>query len=329
MSRQYHHDVTDGDTILYDVIDEEPEAPYRLCVFMHETFEQKMEIMNNLPDLKCREQDLFLLSYPKTGTNWLWEIMTMITSGSQEVSASDKRYGMIEATPATPDALTDKLPDPRIINSHLLPKYLPKAVLTGKHKCVFIARNPKDAVVSFYNHTKGIKAYEYNGKFENYIQMFRRGEDLSSQAAYDALVDLVPLIEAAKVGSSLFLDCQGSNGHATETPQVTDEPAIVPVDATVPVSDVKFVATKVSEPTKKPQKNVSTGKTAKSNITVPAKCNITVPNPRSLKEMQLAYFQHQNSLSVAQEAYYLKMASLADKLNVLADIAIDKIHKNE
>ena len=50
---------------------------------------------------------------------------------------------------------------------------------------------------------------------------------------------------------------------------------------------------------------------------------------RSLKEMQLAYFQHQNSLSVAQEAYYLKMASLADKLNVLADIAIDKIHKNE
>ncbi|XP_052237482.1 uncharacterized protein LOC127848860 isoform X1 [Dreissena polymorpha] len=153
--------------------------------------------------------------------------------------------------------------------------------------------------------------------------------DLSSQAAYDALVDLVPLIEAAKVGSSLFLDCQGSNGHATETPQVTDEPAIVPVDATVPVSDVKFVATKVSEPTKKPQKNVATGKTAKSNITVPAKCNITVPNPRSLKEMQLAYFQHQNSLSVAQEAYYLKMASLADKLNVLADIAIDKIHKNE
>ncbi|KAH3822834.1 hypothetical protein DPMN_124626 [Dreissena polymorpha] len=161
--------------------------------------------------------------------------------------------------------------------------------------------------------------------------------DLSSQAAYDALADLVPLIEAAKVGSSLFLDCQGSNGHATETPQVTDEPAIVPVDATVPVTDVKFVATKVSEPTKKPQKNVATGITAKSNITVPAKCNITVPakcnitvpNPRSLKEMQLAYFQHQNSLSVAQEAYYLKMASLADKLNVLADIAIDKIHKNE
>ncbi|KAH3803628.1 hypothetical protein DPMN_131894 [Dreissena polymorpha] len=77
-----------------------------------------------------------------------------------------------------------------------------------------------------------------------------------------------------------------------------------------------------------PQNNVATGTTAKSNITVPAKCNITVPNPRSLKEMQMAYFQHQNSLAVTQEAYYLKMASLADTLNVLADISIAKIHTN-
>ncbi|KAH3874561.1 hypothetical protein DPMN_037807 [Dreissena polymorpha] len=43
--------------------------------------------------------------------------------------------------------------------------------------------------------------------------------------------------------------------------------------------------------------------------------------------MQLAYFQHQNSLAVVQEAYYKKMASLADKLNVLADIAIQKYKK--
>ncbi|KAH3882250.1 hypothetical protein DPMN_006184 [Dreissena polymorpha] len=99
--------------------------------------------------------------------------MTMVTTGSQEVSTSDKRYGMVEAMPV---AMADQLPDPRILNSHLLPKYLPKAISTGNHKCVFIARNPKDTAVSFYNHTKGIKGYEYNGKFENYLQMFMRGE---------------------------------------------------------------------------------------------------------------------------------------------------------
>ena len=69
MSRQYFHDAPDGDTILFDVIDEKPEVPYRLSVFSHETYEQKMEIMNNLPEYKCREKDLFLFSYPKTGNN--------------------------------------------------------------------------------------------------------------------------------------------------------------------------------------------------------------------------------------------------------------------
>ncbi|KAH3868557.1 hypothetical protein DPMN_031706 [Dreissena polymorpha] len=173
MSRQYFHDVPDGDTILYDVIDDKPEVPYRLAVFRLETYEEKMKLMNSLPEYNCREKDMFLFSYPKTGTNWLWEIITMITTGSPEVSGSDKGFSMLEATPAS---MTDQLPNPRILNSHLLPKYLPKAVFTGNHKCVFVARNPKDAVVSFYNHTKGLKIYEYTGKFENYLQMFMRGE---------------------------------------------------------------------------------------------------------------------------------------------------------
>ena len=62
MSRHYFHDVPGGDTILFDVIDEKPEVPYRLGVFMHDTFEKKMAIMSNLPHYKCREKDIIILS---------------------------------------------------------------------------------------------------------------------------------------------------------------------------------------------------------------------------------------------------------------------------
>ena len=48
----------------------------------------------------------------------------------------------------------------------------------NKMKVVFVCRNPKDVVVSFYNHTKGLTAYKYEGKFENYLQMFMRGEGM-------------------------------------------------------------------------------------------------------------------------------------------------------
>ena len=43
-------------------------------------------------------------------------------------------------------------------------------------KCVLLCRNPKDTVVSFYNHTKGMTPYQYNGKFQNYLEMFMRGD---------------------------------------------------------------------------------------------------------------------------------------------------------
>ena len=56
--------------------------------------------------------------------------------------------------------------------------YLQEAV-EKKIKTIFICRNPKDVVVSFYNHSKGLNIYEYDGKFENYLQMFMRGEGLN------------------------------------------------------------------------------------------------------------------------------------------------------
>ncbi|WAR01106.1 ST1A2-like protein [Mya arenaria] len=52
-------------------------------------------------------------------------------------------------------------------------------------KCIFVVRNPKDVAVSFYNHTVNLCMYDYKGKFENYLQMFMRGEtDYGSYPQY-------------------------------------------------------------------------------------------------------------------------------------------------
>ena len=44
---------------------------------------------------------------------------------------------------------------------------------------ILLLRNPKDVAVSFYHHVKGIKFYEYAGKFENFLKMFQNGEGAS------------------------------------------------------------------------------------------------------------------------------------------------------
>ncbi|XP_052801041.1 sulfotransferase 1A1-like [Mya arenaria] len=171
MSRQKFYDVPGGDTIQYDLIDEERNL--RLCTFGKATFEENKAIADNIPDVPVRDDDIFITSYPKTGTNWFWELLTMIISGTSEVSGNNKGPGMLEASSA---AEVEKQASPRLLNSHLPTRYLPKGVLSRCRPVVMIARNPKDVAVSFYNHTRGIKLYDYQGKFENYLQMFMRGE---------------------------------------------------------------------------------------------------------------------------------------------------------
>ena len=58
-----------------------------------------------------------------SGSNWLWEMLTLIYRRQSEVVDEEKMSAMLEAQSLEETA---NLPSPRILNTHLLPKYLPK-----------------------------------------------------------------------------------------------------------------------------------------------------------------------------------------------------------
>merc|ERR1712137_133126 len=179
MPRQHCYDVPGGDTVLYDIVDES--NGYRQHTFMLKE-EERYDHFFNIRKVQCKEDDIFLNSYPKTGTNWLWEMLNMMVNKTSNVGGGNKGDGMMEARPL---AVLDDLTSPRILNTHVKVQYLPKEAVEKKIKTILICRNPKDVVVSFYNHTKGLKPYQYAGKFENYLQMFMRGEvDYGSYPEY-------------------------------------------------------------------------------------------------------------------------------------------------
>ena len=62
--RRTQNDVPDGDSILYDVDDVNN---YRLPTFGN-SFDVANGIYSHLPNLKLRDDDVFLNSYPKTGS---------------------------------------------------------------------------------------------------------------------------------------------------------------------------------------------------------------------------------------------------------------------
>ncbi|XP_064611115.1 sulfotransferase 1A1-like isoform X2 [Liolophura sinensis] len=126
-----------------------------------------------LPDLPCRDDDVMILTYPKAGTHWTWEIVNMLYAGDGQISSRRKGESMMEAV--TVESLA-ALPSVRLLNTHLPPEFYPKDLIKRKCKVIFVQRNPKDVYVSFFHHTKKFKPYDFKGDWNSYFLMAVEGK---------------------------------------------------------------------------------------------------------------------------------------------------------
>lgn len=76
----------------------------------------------------------------------------------------------------------NNLPRPRFIKSHLPLAFLPRGLWTAKPKIVYVAREAKDAAVSFYHHYYNL--YQYHGGKEDFLDLFLQGESKSLHFVY-------------------------------------------------------------------------------------------------------------------------------------------------
>ncbi|KAJ8309422.1 hypothetical protein KUTeg_014296 [Tegillarca granosa] len=115
----------------------------------------------NIPQIKemeVKENDIFINAYPKAGTHWVWEISKMLLKGKAEYEEAIKETAMIEFN--SPEML-QKLPPPRVFNSHLYFRNLPRDIIKKKCKIIFVNRNPKDICVSYYHHCVHCSSVEW------------------------------------------------------------------------------------------------------------------------------------------------------------------------
>lgn len=68
----------------------------------------------------------------------------------------------------------NSLKRPRFIKSHLPITFLPRELWKVKPKITFVAREAKDAAVSFFHHYYNL--YQYQGTKEEYLDLFLKGE---------------------------------------------------------------------------------------------------------------------------------------------------------
>ena len=126
---------------------------------------------------KARPGDVFMITYPKSGTIWLEEIVRCIVKPNK----CSEGPLMGDAGPLFEIANHKKLeatPSPRYIVTHLEPNLIPYSSNNGA-KYIYLARNPRDVVVSFYHFmcqtTMGPVSFNFDGTWDEFVRYFMNG----------------------------------------------------------------------------------------------------------------------------------------------------------
>jgi len=123
---------------------------------------------------KPRPDDLFIATYPKCGTTWVQNIVACIFRNGKPF------YTFLEFMMGTPYLemvgvkAVEMMKRPGAIKVHLPYGLTPRST---EAKYIFVARNPKDTLVSFYHHTENIPGYNFkDGAFDDYFELFIDGK---------------------------------------------------------------------------------------------------------------------------------------------------------
>ncbi|KAJ4450639.1 hypothetical protein ANN_02068 [Periplaneta americana] len=162
-------------------------------------------------DLRVRPDDVWIVTHPKCGTTWTQEMVWLLLNHlDYETAKKVNQYvrspflesshiGIIElqfdghvieknasrfgcrdppaerAQLKIGDTIQDVeiLTSPRCIKSHLPLRLLPKQMWIIKPKIIYVARDPKDVVVSWYHHHRLLNGY--TGSCEEFVEAFIEG----------------------------------------------------------------------------------------------------------------------------------------------------------
>lgn len=142
------------------------------------------EMWDQIWRFKARPDDLLICTYPKAGTTWVQEIVDMIQQNGDVVKCRRApcytRVPFIDLNPPKPFPSgleeAEAMPSPRTIKSHLPVQLIPPSFWEQNCKVIYVARNAKDIMVSYYHFQKMNKGLVEPGTWCEYFDAFQNGK---------------------------------------------------------------------------------------------------------------------------------------------------------
>lgn len=137
--------------------------------------------VDKICDLEIRDSDVFVVTYPKSGTIWMQQILLLLEAKGDLIAMSKLcNYCNADLVPwieviGNREAFITA-PSPRFRVTHLLPEFMPSGLKQKKSKVIYVARNPKDVVVSYFYFHKLATMLETPKDFDEFFEKFMRGD---------------------------------------------------------------------------------------------------------------------------------------------------------
>ncbi|XP_026579483.1 amine sulfotransferase-like [Pseudonaja textilis] len=140
------------------------------------------EKIDSLESFEIHDDDTFIITYPKSGTVWTQNIVSLILyeghrDGTENITLIERapwlEYNIFRAD-------LPNRPSPRVICSHLPYYLIPKGLRNKRAKIIYVFRNPKDVLVSSYHFYKMLIIMETSKQFDAYFERFLAGKVPSS-----------------------------------------------------------------------------------------------------------------------------------------------------
>ncbi|XP_068041253.1 sulfotransferase 6B1-like [Anomalospiza imberbis] len=139
------------------------------------------ETFKALESFEARSDDVILAGYPKSGTNWLSQILTDLIAISQKKTRSRESsvnaeelevFPYLEVGDAEKYERMAKLPSQRFMVTNLRPENLPKSIFKNNAKILLLIRNPKDVATSYFHFSKGVATLPTYETWDDFFRDF-------------------------------------------------------------------------------------------------------------------------------------------------------------
>ncbi|XP_069582283.1 amine sulfotransferase-like [Ranitomeya imitator] len=148
------------------------------------------KVIDDIEHMEIRDGDVFLITFPKSGTVWTQQILSLIfneghRNRTEEIQTID-RVPWIEYNLHNTDY--NSRPSPRLFTTHLPYCLMPKDLKFRKVKIIYVSRSPKDVLASYYHFYKMNPILESAIDWEIFIHLFISGK-VASGSWFDHVRD--------------------------------------------------------------------------------------------------------------------------------------------